>query len=114
MPCELHKVEKDEVYVYMITVDPDVRGLGVGSKLLDWSEDIARQRSCNKMSLHVLGGNKAIGLYERKGYVAKPESIFQLPLTFLFVSLLLGLYTRPSNSTPYWNYGRSIFMVKKI
>ena len=98
----------------MIAVDPDCRGCGVGSKLLKWSEDIAREHNCDRMSLDVLGGNKAIGLYERKGFVPKPASIFLLPVTFLFVSCFVGLRIYPSGSPPYWNYGKSIFMVKKL
>ena len=114
MPCEIHTVEKDEAYVYMIAVDPDARGMGIGSKLLEWADDIGRQRGCEKISLDVLGGNKAIGLYERRGYVAKPASCLSLPAMFFFVSCFVGLRIRPSGSPPYWNYGKDIFMVKKL
>lgn len=114
MPCDLHKVEKGEAYVYMIAVDPDARGMGIGSKLLNWSEEIAKQRGCDKMSLHVLGGNKAIGLYERKGYSAQPASCCLLASTFLFVCCFLGPRIRPSGSPAYWSYGKSIYMEKEL
>ena len=114
MPCELHKVKKGEAYVFMIAVDPDARGMGIGSKLLNWSEEIARQRGCDKMSLEVLGGNKAIGLYERQGYSAQPASCLSLASTFLFVWCFLGPRIKPRGSPAYWSYGKSIYMEKGL
>lgn len=114
MPCDIHTVEKDEAYVYMIAVDPDARGMGVGSKLLAWADEIGRQHGCAKISLDVLGGNKAIGLYERKGYVAQPIPFYLVPMSFIFTSLFVGFRIRPLGSPAYWNFGKSIFMVKKL
>lgn len=114
MPCEKHSVEKGEAYVYMIAVDPDARGMGIGSKLLDWADEIGRQHGCEKMSLEVLGGNKAIGLFERKGYSAQPASCFSLPAMLLFVSCCAGLRIHPGGSSPYWTYGKAIWMVKEL
>jgi ribosomal protein S18 acetylase RimI-like enzyme len=114
MPCDLHKVEKGEAYVYMIAIDPDARGMGIGTKLLNWSEEIARERGCQKMSLDVVGGNKAIGLYERKGYSAQPESCISLPFTFLFVCFVMGPIIRPTGSPAYYSRGRAISMEKEL
>lgn len=114
MPCDIRTVEKDEAYVYMIAVDPDARGMGVGSKLLAWADDIGRQHGCEKISLDVLEGNKAIGLYERRGYTAQPTPFWLVPVSFIFTSLFVGFRIHPRGSPSYWNYGMSHFMVKKL
>ncbi len=114
MPCDIHTVEKDEAYVYNIAVDPDARGMGVGTKLLAWADEIGRQHGCAKITLDVLDGNKAIGLYQRKGYTVQPTPIYLVPVTFIFTSLLVGFRIRPRGSPAYWNYGMMHSMVKKL
>lgn len=114
MPCDIHTVEKDEAYVYMIAVDPDARGMGVGSKLLAWADEIGRQHGCEKITLDVLEGNKAIGLYQRKGYTAQPTPLYLVPMSFIFTALFVGCRIRPRGSPAYWSFGPSIHMVKKL
>lgn len=55
--------------LYSITVDPRVRGLGLGRRLLVAAESAAAARGATEMSLEVRVDNAAaIGLYERAGY----------------------------------------------
>ncbi len=59
----------DEFIVSTISVSSDARGLGVGTRLMNAAEDLARQRDKNLMSLGVIGKNEAARrLYERLGY----------------------------------------------
>ncbi|TDD44922.1 GNAT family N-acetyltransferase [Kribbella antibiotica] len=52
-------------------VAPAGRGKGVGDRLMDWVEQGARATGAHTLELMVAEGNeKAIGLYERSGYVA--------------------------------------------
>ena len=114
MPCDIHTVQKDEAYVYMIAVDSDAQGMGVGSKLLTWADEIGRKNGCEEISLDVLEGNKAIGLYERNGYTDQPIPFWLVPVSFIFTSLFFGFRIKPRGSMPYWNFGMSHHMVKKL
>ena len=59
----------DEFIVSTISVSSDARGLGVGTRLMNAAEELARQRGKNFMSLGVIGKNEAARrLYERLGY----------------------------------------------
>lgn len=60
---------RDEFIVDALVVDPETRGLGVGTKLLARAEVMAREFEKTKMKLSVVGENTAaIRLYERVGY----------------------------------------------
>ena len=63
----LHKTKPGEAYIDQVMVSSDTRGLGVGTKLLEWAEALARERDAKVLSLEVLNGNPARRLYERFG-----------------------------------------------
>jgi ribosomal protein S18 acetylase RimI-like enzyme len=55
--------------LYSLVVDPDLRGLGLGSVLLEAAEKDARENECVIMRLEVRKDNEAaIGLYKERGY----------------------------------------------
>ncbi|WP_201313242.1 GNAT family N-acetyltransferase [Dyella sp. EPa41] len=56
--------------LYSIATHAEARGKGVGSALLEASEQLARRRGCQVLRLEVRTDNDvAIRLYERLGYV---------------------------------------------
>jgi ribosomal protein S18 acetylase RimI-like enzyme len=56
--------------LYSIATHAEARGKGVGSALLEASEQLARRRGCKALRLEVRTDNDvAIRLYERLGYV---------------------------------------------
>lgn len=56
--------------LYSLATQPQARGQGVGSALLDAAEHAARRRGCTALRLEVQVDNtRAIRLYERIGYV---------------------------------------------
>lgn len=60
----------DEFYVDTICVHETCRGLGIGTKLLQFAQEIARHKGFNKLSLNVETENvSARRLYERFGFV---------------------------------------------
>lgn len=60
---------KDEYYISNLGVDPSAQGLGVGSALLNFAENLARNEKLAKCSLIVgLYNQGALRLYERLGY----------------------------------------------
>lgn len=65
--------EAAHVYgLWGLLVDPGVRRRGVASALLTAAERAARAQGARKLSLHVLGSNRAAqALYERMGYVVE-------------------------------------------
>ncbi len=57
------------LYVESIAVDADIRGLGIGGKLMAEAEACARELNLPILALDVIGDNQgAIRLYERLGY----------------------------------------------
>ena len=71
MPVELHTCKPGECYVESIAVLPAARGKGVGTKLLEWGGDLAREKGADRYTLAVINGNPATRLYERYGFVKK-------------------------------------------
>ncbi len=56
--------------VYSLATQPQARGRGVGTALLEAAEHAARRRGCRALRLEVQVGNaRAIRLYEHIGYV---------------------------------------------
>ena len=73
MKCDLHQPKPGELYVEELAVSADARGKGVGTKLLQWAEAQAVARGDTVMSLAVLRGNRAQGLYQRFGFEEQPH-----------------------------------------
>ena len=59
---------KADYYLQALAISPEMRGKGMGQKMLEHSETIAREKGCKTLSLDVMGGNKrAIKSYVRFG-----------------------------------------------
>lgn len=71
-----HRPKADEIYVDGIAVSPDARGLGIGTRLLEETKDIARELGKQYVRLDVIDRNpRAQELYARLGYgVTKVQS----------------------------------------
>lgn len=60
----------DEFYIDTICVHPNARGKGIGSQLLIYAEEVARENQFTKLALNVeLEKDKARKLYEKMGFV---------------------------------------------
>ncbi len=65
---ELRK-EDDRMYLGMLTVRPDLQGMGIGKMLMDAAEKHARSSGCKMMYMTVLVPRKElIAWYVRQGY----------------------------------------------
>ena len=71
----LHTTKPGEAYIDHLMVSSTARGKGVGTKLLEWAETLARERNCTFLALEVLNGNPAKRLYERFGLEVKPAGL---------------------------------------
>lgn len=107
----MHNPKKNEVYVEQLGVSSQARGRGVGTKLLQFSEEFARnQPGIEILTLEVLKGNRAVGLYQRFGFEIVPE---KNPLTkCLSICCIFVCMGRPYGlCNPEWG---SHSMVKKL
>lgn len=66
-------VPGDALHVVELHVAPERRGRGVGGRLLDHAETLARERGHARLVLSTLATNPARRLYERHGYRTTAE-----------------------------------------
>ncbi|ANU22175.1 GNAT family N-acetyltransferase [Planococcus donghaensis] len=71
----------DEWYIDTVSIDPPYQGQGIGSKLLDYAEELVSSSGNSKLSLNVdVDKEGAIRLYKRLGYsIAEPWMIIGEP-----------------------------------
>jgi ribosomal protein S18 acetylase RimI-like enzyme len=63
---------QEDMYIDILAVSPDMRGKGVGTRLLEAVFQIAREKKFKSVSLEVVDTNPgARRLYERLGFVAR-------------------------------------------
>lgn len=71
-------IDADDYYIGNIAVNPEVRGKGTGTFLLEQSFEIARKKNCKRMVLDVLFYNtKARAWYEKHGFTVYGEKRFR-------------------------------------
>ena len=63
-----HDCKPGEAYVEGVAVMPGNRGKGAGKALMAWADDKAREAGMTHITLGVINGNRARGLYEHLGY----------------------------------------------
>ena len=79
--------KKTEIYLSNFGVDPNLRGTGIGSKMIEHQRDIAAKNGYDTLSLDVADNNpRAESLYTRLGFTIVREKVFpkkaaNIPLT---------------------------------
>jgi ribosomal protein S18 acetylase RimI-like enzyme len=69
------KNQKDQLYLGMLTVSPDLQGGGIGKKLLYAAEDFAKKHQLPKIAMTVISvRQELIDWYKRHGYVLTGET----------------------------------------
>lgn len=87
----LHAPGPGECHIEMLAVSAEARGQGVGTKLLEWCEAVARERGARVLSLGVVAGNPARRLYERFGFVEQDQGTCERICASSMLCCLLGL-----------------------
>ena len=65
----MRKPKTGECYIGHIAVKPEVQGKGIGTKLLEFGNELARKKRFEKFTLYVSSSNKgAVKLYEKLGF----------------------------------------------
>ncbi|NLI56128.1 GNAT family N-acetyltransferase [bacterium] len=89
----LEKLDKGDYYISNIATYPSFRGMGLGTKLLTFSEDVAKNRKIKRLVLEVEKENEnAIKVYEKFGF--KKEKDLDLKIedkTFSFYKMVKNL-----------------------
>ncbi len=65
--CRLHQVSATEAQIRFMAIRPDQQGQGLGNRLLDYFENIARQWGVTQITLQAR--ENALNFYRRNGYV---------------------------------------------
>ena len=79
--------KKTEIYLSNFGVDPNLRGTGIGSKMIEHQRNIAEKDGYDTLSLDVADNNpRAESLYTRLGFTIVREKVFpkkaaNIPLT---------------------------------
>jgi len=87
----LHSLSENECYIEMMSVLPEARGGGVGTRLLQFCEARARERGARKLILGVVAGNPAKRLYERFGFEDIDRSFVSALTSCVCLFSLFGL-----------------------
>jgi ribosomal protein S18 acetylase RimI-like enzyme len=76
----LSNLEDDDFYFFIVAVDENSRGQGIGSFILDEGIKMARKNKCKRAVLDVdIENSGALRLYERVGFKKFNEKILSLP-----------------------------------
>jgi ribosomal protein S18 acetylase RimI-like enzyme len=72
----IHPLKDGECYIESICVLSEVRGLGIGTRLLEFCESRARERCAQRITLGVVANNPAKNLYQRFGFADLQRNSF--------------------------------------
>jgi len=64
--CLLTPIDKDNVRLRQMAVQNNLQGKGIGASLMNFAENIARDKGYKKMVMHAR--KTAVGFYEKFGY----------------------------------------------
>ncbi len=71
-------IENDDFYIGNVAVNPDMRGQGIGTEILNDSLKIAREKNCKRVLLDVVFKNvKAKKLYLKLGFLVCGEKKYK-------------------------------------
>lgn len=67
--------QADKLYLGMLTVSPELQGGGIGKKLMEAAENLAKENNIPKVSMTVISVRRElIEYYERRGYTNTGET----------------------------------------
>jgi ribosomal protein S18 acetylase RimI-like enzyme len=75
----LGKIDKEDYYISNIAIYQEYRGIGLGTKLLNFIEDLAKNRKLKRIVLEVEKKNlNAIKVYENFGFKKEKEIFLKI------------------------------------
>jgi predicted GNAT family N-acyltransferase len=85
--CLLTKIEKDTVRLRQMAVKTGLQGKGIGRVLMQFSENIARDRGMKKLVMHAR--KSAVGFYEKLGYKVVGEEFEEVTIPHFVMEKIL-------------------------
>ncbi|RYF86546.1 MAG: GNAT family N-acetyltransferase [Chitinophagaceae bacterium] len=76
--CMLVKEGDDTVRLRQMAVVNDVQGKGIGRALMQFAENLARDRGYKRITMHAR--KNAVGFYERLGYKKKGDEFMEITI----------------------------------
>ena len=76
--CMLVEEQPDTVRLRQMAVLNDLQGKGIGRALMNFAENMARDRGYKIVSMHAR--NNAIGFYEKVGYKVKGDEFIEVTI----------------------------------
>jgi ribosomal protein S18 acetylase RimI-like enzyme len=81
---------RGNAYISNVSVLKDERGKGIGTKLLNIAEEVAKERNARRIELEVFASNtNALGIYEKLGYVREGLKKHAVELNGSFDDMIL-------------------------
>jgi predicted GNAT family N-acyltransferase len=76
--CMLVKEGEDTVRLRQMAVVNDVQGKGIGRALMQFAENLARDRGFKRITMHAR--KNAVGFYERMGYKKQGDEFMEITI----------------------------------
>ncbi|HMO33553.1 MAG TPA: GNAT family N-acetyltransferase [Lacibacter sp.] len=76
--CMLTRVDGETVRLRQMAVQNNIQGKGVGASLMNFAENIARDRGFRKLVMHAR--KAAMGFYEKQGYQAEGPEFLEVTI----------------------------------
>jgi ribosomal protein S18 acetylase RimI-like enzyme len=80
---EHHYNQKQQTKIHKIYILPETQGKGIGKKLIDFVESVAKENDSNALSLNVNRFNKALHFYQKLGFEIVEEVNIELDHGYL-------------------------------
>lgn len=80
----LKRLEAGVMKMRQVAVAPERRGKAIGTKLLAFAEDCARERGCRRLTAHAR--ETALGFYRSRAYVAEGGVFLEITIPHVRVS----------------------------
>jgi N-acetylglutamate synthase-like GNAT family acetyltransferase len=74
--CMLVQMDKETVRLRQMAVAPNLHGKGIGATIINFAENLARDKGFKKMTMHAR--DTAIGFYEKFGYKIKGHQFIEV------------------------------------
>jgi len=96
--CVFIEQRDDRAYLGLLSVEPALQGRGLGRRLVDAAEELARSLGARAMDLRVISprADQLLPFYERLGYTFirnepfPPDLVAKVPCHYLLMSKSLG------------------------
>ncbi|TXH22473.1 MAG: N-acetyltransferase [Chitinophagaceae bacterium] len=88
--CAFELIEKQQYKLHKLYVQPETKGLHIGSQLLQYVENRIKENGGGKLILNVNKYNSAKIFYEKNGFVVESEGVFDIGNGFVMDDFIMS------------------------